>query len=157
MEMAGYIEEKNPLEKAIAYYSNILESIEVYIGEINRNQLMIQATKEQIKAIDKEEEMLINENNEIKKQLDLFNQEERMTKDHVTLLEKQIELFNRQETIKKHQIQYNQLLDHYINRGNDLTESKQNLLDALLENKTFLEEQITISFNTAIENLNNIS
>lgn len=157
MEMAGYIEEKNPLEKAIDNYSGIMDEIKRVILYKKNLDIHLQSLKERIENLNKQEEVLIFENNNIKEKLNLYNQEDQITKEHVSLLEKQINLFNQQEIIKKQQIELNHMLDSIISRSNDFTKTKENLLNALVNNKSLLEEQITISFNKAIEDLNSIS
>lgn len=155
MEMAGYIDEKNSLERAISKYSKVLKEIDMIIQHIETYESVVGSVKNQIEGANKEEEMLINENNKIKEQLELFNQQEQMTKEHVALLEKQIKIFNHQEQIKKRQIHNNQMIDAHIRQINDLKQHKQSLLNELSENRINLEKQIEISFNNAIDKLDN--
>jgi len=149
MKKAGYVHEKEGLEKVVSEYCSLLKEIDNLDLHIRSTQTFNLDTKVMLESLKKEKEELTKESAALKQDLD----QEGNTKEQISILERQVEVYKKLENIEQHTSQLRQRLENDKAQELAFLEHKNRLSQAIKEQKIEIEKQLEISYTNAIERI----
>lgn len=152
MKKAGYVHEKEGLEKVVSEYCSLLKEIDNLDLHIRSTQTFNLDTKVMLESLKKEKEELTKESAALKKEIDSLDQEGN-TKKQISILERQVEVYKKLENIEQHTSQLRQRLENDKAQELAFLEHKNRLSQAIKEQKIEIEKQLEISYTNAIERI----
>ncbi|WGT41448.1 helix-turn-helix transcriptional regulator [Lysinibacillus sp. 1 U-2021] len=152
MKKAGYVHEKEGLEKVVSEYCSLLKEIDNLDLHIRSTQTFNLDTKVMLESLKKEKEELTKESAALKQEIDSLDQEGN-TKEQISILERQVEVYKKLENIELHTSQLRQRLENDKAQELAFLEHKNRLSQAIKEQKIEIEKQLEISYTNAIERI----
>lgn len=152
MKKAGYVHEKEGLEKVVSEYCSLLKEIDNLDLHIRSTQTFNLDTKVMLESLKKEKEELTKESAALKQEIDSLDQEGN-TKEQISILERQVEVYKKLENIEQHTSQLRQRLENDKAQELAFLEHKNRLSQAIKEQKIEIEKQLEISYTNAIERI----
>lgn len=152
MKKAGFVHEKEGLEKVVSEYCSLLKEIDNLDLHIRSTQTFNLDTKVMLESLKKEKEELTKESAALKQEIDSLDQEGN-TKEQISILERQVEVYKKLENIEQHSSQLRQRLENDKAQELAFLEHKNRLSQAIKEQKIEIEKQLEISYTHAIERI----
>lgn len=156
MKIAGYIHEKEGLEKVVSDYCDLLNQIEHLCMEIRITEETYSTTKVVLQSLNKEREDLIKESAALKEEINSLNYQEGNTKEQIAILERQVEIYKQLENNEQQSSMYQLRLKNAETHELAFAEHKKNLSQLIKKQKLEIEKQLEISYTTAIEKIQNL-
>ncbi|PJO45148.1 helix-turn-helix domain-containing protein [Lysinibacillus xylanilyticus] len=154
MKKAGYIHEKEGLEKVVSDYCGLLKEIDNLDSHIRSTQLFYLDTKATLESLNKEKEELTKESTALKQAIESLDQEGN-TKEQISILERQVEIYKKLENIEQDISRLRQRLEHETAQEIAHLEHNNRLSQAIKEKKIEIEKQLELSYTNAIERIKN--
>lgn len=152
MKKAGYIHEKEGLEKVVSDYCGLLKKIDNLDFHIRSTQKFNLDTKVTLEALNKNKKELTEESAALKQEINSLDQDGN-TKEQISILERQVEIYKKIENIEQHISQLRERLENETAQELAFLENKKRLSQAIKEQKIEIEKQLEISYTNAIERI----